>query len=148
MINIHKIIKNHTKIKLWSAIIWFILLNWFAISLMWMGRSVPPEIDDSYSYISKISIYRYFDHPLDDRLSIFGLDNSYRIEYLPWTFILGKLGRLFLVDAYSIYIANFYIGIVIAALLITWCLNKLIKDTDKTAFIIFLLSEVIILGDL
>lgn len=97
--------------------------------MIWENRFLPPEPDDSFSYVSGIKIIGDNGSYFSNLEYIMSSDNNDHLIYLPWkTFLLitSLIGDFQYVDVYH---ANFFFGLLIFPIILLSFLKTIDKST-------------------
>jgi|Deesub1362A_J573_1020465.scaffolds.fasta_scaffold08231_2 hypothetical protein len=99
----------------WFGLVFFVTYRCYLVYLSWQGRTVPPEPDDAYAYLSLVE--RFVRHGL--RLDLPVLSNDWYIShywYIPWVIFVQGLRALTGLTLEQAYYLNYYLGTIFLAL--------------------------------
>jgi len=125
-------------------ILLFIIYKLFLVFIMWSGRNVPPEPDDSYSYISEIKKVAFSKEIFPDYLGSHRGSSNYT-KYLPFTLGISIVSWLTGLNIDFLYFFNFIFGTIILAFAINFFLKSIISD--KILYILSFLMFVLYNGN-
>lgn len=137
-----KLNELHQKIKenkwLIAAILFFIVWKFFLIHTLWQDRSIPPEPDDSYNYLTQIvSIAGCNTEGCPTTISM--RDGSGYV-YLSYRLFLGLLTKITGFSPQTTYYISFYLGTLFLAILLVPLIKTLSSNKNLIAWTIFFLS--------
>lgn len=123
-----------------AATIFFIIWKFFLIGIMWDGRSIPPEPDDSYEYIAHIAAVSECRDGLFCPYTGVSLNNHSGFTYLSYGLVFGLIAKLFGMSAEQIFHITFYIGTVLLAAILPFYLSAFTSNRSLIAFSILFLT--------
>lgn len=123
-----------------GAVVFFILWNFFLIHILWQDRSVPPEPDDSYNYISQIAaIANCKGFQLCSYPGVSMRDSS-GFVYLSYRLFFGWLAKITQFSPQTIYHFSFYLGTLFLAFILYPFIKIFSSHKNLIAWSIFFLS--------
>lgn len=127
-------------ISLVLASLFFIAWKFFFIHILWRGRSLAPEPDDSYTYIAHIRSVLECPSLLFCENDHISLHTGSGYIYLSYRIIFGVLGKFFHFSPESIYHISFYAGTLLLLAVLIPFLRTLTKDKALVAYSLFFLA--------
>lgn len=123
------------------VIVFFMIWKFFLVSILWNDRSIPPEPDDSYIYITHIGSVIDCPSLLFCGNSLNSFDNYSSVDHLTYRLVLGILGKFLGTDAISTYKISFYFGIILLIPVLVYLLKMLFagEKNKETTLILSLL---------
>lgn len=122
-----------------AALVFFIAWKFILIGILWNNRLVPPEPDDSYSYINQIASVKNCPHIICEHPSVTFSDPSGFI-YLSYRIFFGMVAKLFFLTPEQTFHFNFYLGTVLMAAVILFFLKKITDNKKVMAFSLFFMA--------
>lgn len=92
----------------------FVMLRFFIIYILWDGRQIPPEPDDSFTYISAAQTIFEQGNIVPHTISL-PRTSSERVKAIPYSVLLTAVGHVTDVSITTLYHIFFYVGILIIA---------------------------------
>ncbi len=122
-----------------AAILFFIVWKFFLIGILWQDRSIPPEPDDSYNYITQIASIAECTTEGCFSTNI-TLQNSSGFNYLTYRVFFGIIGNISNLPIQTVYHLGFYLGILFLVSTLVPLLKSFTKNKSLIAWSIFFLS--------
>ena len=123
-----------------AAILFFIIWKFFLIHILWQDRSLAPEPDDSYNYISQIATVVNCPNFQLCTFPEISMHNSSGYVYLSYRLFFGYLAKVFNTSPQDIYHLSFYVGTLFLAFSLVPFLKIFTHNTTLIAWSIFFLS--------
>lgn len=123
-----------------AAIVFFVIFKFWLIGVMWDGRSIPPEPDDTYQYVAHIASV------IDCPSIIFcpypgvSMSDHTGVTYLSYRTLLGLVGTITGYSPEAIFKASFYAGTVLLAIVLIAFVSSFTKDKKLIAWSLLFLS--------
>lgn len=115
-----------------AALSFFIGYRFFIANELWKGRDLPPEPDDSFTYISAARDIETQGTAIPDTVAI-PKTSSERAKSLPYSILLVALSKTTGLSVEDVYQVTFYLGSVIAAFVFFVFLRYLFRDDLKAS---------------
>lgn len=123
-----------------GAVVFFILWKFFLIHILWQDRSIPPEPDDSYNYISQITaIADCKGFHFCPYLGV-SMEDSTGFVYLSYRLFFGWLAKITQLSPQTIYHFGFYLGTLFLAFILCPFIKIFTNNKHLLAWSIFFLS--------
>jgi hypothetical protein len=122
-----------------TASLFFILWKFFLITVLWHNRIIPPEPDDSYTYIGFIKSVKDCPQILCN-YPYLSMTNYIGFTYLSYRIFFGVLAQIFGIDPQTIFQISFYLGTIAAIPVLTMFLKNFTQNQKLLAFSIFCLT--------
>lgn len=123
-----------------AASIFFIIWKFFLIGILWDGRTVAPEPDDSYEYIARIAAVSECQHGLFCPYTGVSMYDHSGFAYLSYGLIFGLIGKAFSLKPEFAFHFSFYIGTIILAIVLPLFLSSFTKRKSLIALCIVFLA--------
>lgn len=123
-----------------AASVFFIVWKFFLIGVMWEGRSIPPEPDDSFQYIANIASVSECHTGLFCPYPGISMTDASGFTYLTYRIFFGTLVRLTGLSPDIIFHVSFYIGTILLTLLLPVFLKSFTGNKHLLAWTILFLS--------
>lgn len=122
-----------------AALFFFVGYRFLTSFLLWDGRGLPPEPDDSFTYISAArDIYQQGD-AIPDTVAL-PRTSSERLKSVPYSLTLVSIARLSDLSVATTYHLMFYLGGLMAGFLFFILLRYLFQDDLKAALSLLVLG--------
>lgn len=115
-----------------GAIAFFIAYRFLITNMLWEGREIPPEPDDSFTYISAAEDISVQGEAIPDTVYL-PRTSSERVKALPYSIMLVTLAQLTGLEVSTVYHLTFYLGSIIAAFVLFVVLRYLFRDDTLAA---------------
>jgi hypothetical protein len=122
-----------------AAILFFIVWKFFLISVLWQDRTIPPEPDDSYNYLTQIASIAECTIEGCSSTNI-TLQNSSGFNYLTYRVFFGAIGNITNLPIQTVYYLSFYFGIIFLISILIPFLKSFSQNRLLIAWSIFFLS--------
>jgi hypothetical protein len=116
-----------------ASIVFFLFWKLFLVGILWNGRAIPPEPDDTYTYIADIAAVAQC-HSWPCTYPGFSLADHSGTSYLTYSFLFGTLARITSLPAETIFYFSFYVGTVLLSLLLVPFLRSFTQDKNLIAW--------------
>lgn len=122
-----------------AALGFFIAYRFLITATLWNGRSIPPEPDDSYTYISAARSIIEQGEAIPDTISL-PKTSSERTKALPYSLTLAALSTVTGLTVEQVYHLTFYLGTVVLAFVLFVLLRLLTQRETLAAVLLVLLA--------
>lgn len=136
-----EVYKEYVRKEKWllAAILFFIVWKFFLISVLWQDRTIPPEPDDSYNYLTQIASIAECTIEGCSSTNI-TLQNSSGFNYLTYRVFFGAIGNITNLPIQTVYYLSFYFGIIFLISILIPFLKSFSQNRLLIAWSIFFLS--------
>ncbi len=123
------------------SFLFFIAMKFYIIHNMWENRQMPPEPDDSFSYISSFSTIDKYHFTLTLGKKAFNEINILNLPaYFSYSVILYLPYKIFSLDPVFLYHISFFIGTILMAIAIFFFSRIFSKDLYFSSACFFILA--------
>lgn len=122
------------------ASIFFIIWKLFLVGILWEGRSVAPEPDDSYEYIARIAAVSDCHSDLFCPYAGVSMADHSGFAYLSYGLIFGLIGKIFSLAPEKTFHLGFYLGTLLLALILPFFLASFTSRRPLIALSILFLA--------
>lgn len=124
---------------LFAASIFFIAWKFLLISILWDGRIIPPEPDDSYTYIGYIYSVQECETLLCE-YPYLSLKSYTGFTYFSYRLVFGTLAKVFQIDPLLLFQTSFYLGTLALVPVLIALLKSLTTNRTLAAATLFFLA--------
>lgn len=118
----------------------FLAWKYFFLHILWKGRLLAPEPDDSYTYISHIASVIDCQRVLFCETPFISLQTGSGYIYLSYRIILGIFGRITSISPETIYYLSFYAGTLLLLLALIPFIKIFTSDKKLLPYALFFLA--------
>lgn len=123
-----------------AASIFFIIWKFFLIGILWDGRSIAPEPDDSYEYIARIAAVSECQSGLFCPYTGVSMYDHSGFAYLSYGLVFGLIGKAFSLTPENTFYLSFYLGTIILAIALPFFLYAFTQRRSLIALSIIFLA--------
>lgn len=121
------------------AVVIFIVWKFFLVTLMWQGRSLPPEPDDALIYSGHIYSVARCPQVICNTPYV-SLARADGYHYLSYRIIWGTAARLLQLDSITTLRLSFYIGSLLLALTLLFLVRQFTADQRLIGFSLLIMA--------